>query len=40
VYAIVTGFGGVIDVKSAPDNGSTFAIYLPLAANLAPVLQE
>ena len=30
VYAIVTGFGGVIDVKSVPDEGSTFSIYMPL----------
>ena len=40
VYAIVTDFGGVIDVKSAPGEGTTFAIYLPLATSLAPVLQE
>ena len=31
VYAIVTDFGGAIDVKSVPDEGSTFSIYLPMA---------
>ncbi|HEV7390093.1 MAG TPA: ATP-binding protein, partial [Burkholderiales bacterium] len=31
VEAIVTDLGGAIDVKSARDQGSTFAIYLPLA---------
>jgi signal transduction histidine kinase len=30
VYAIVADWGGVIDVKSAVERGSTFAIYLPL----------
>ena len=30
VYAIVTDFGGAIDVKSVPDEGSTFSIYLPM----------
>jgi len=39
VHAIVTDFGGVIDVKSVPDEGSTFSIYLPLARSVAPVLQ-
>jgi PAS domain S-box-containing protein len=31
VYAIVTDLGGSIDVKSALKQGSTFAMYLPLA---------
>ncbi|MDB5921129.1 MAG: Histidine kinase [Betaproteobacteria bacterium] len=31
VYAIVVDLGGAIDVKSVPDEGSTFSIYLPLA---------
>jgi signal transduction histidine kinase len=31
VYAIVTDLGGSIDVKSAVKQGSTFAMYLPLA---------
>jgi len=31
VHAIVTNFGGAIDVKSVPEKGSTFSIYLPMA---------
>ncbi|HZF28885.1 MAG TPA: ATP-binding protein [Gammaproteobacteria bacterium] len=33
VYAIVADLRGVIDVKSAPDEGSTFSIYLPIGEN-------
>jgi CheY-like chemotaxis protein len=36
VYAIVTDSGGGIDVKSAHGQGSTFAIYLPLAEIALP----
>jgi PAS domain S-box-containing protein len=35
VYAIVTDSGGAIDVTSAPRQGSTFAIYLPLVTAAA-----
>ena len=31
VYAIVSDYGGAIDVKTAPGEGSTFSIYLPMA---------
>jgi signal transduction histidine kinase len=31
VYTIVSDFGGAIDVKSVPGDGSTFAIYIPMA---------
>ena len=37
VYAIMTSFEGAIDVKSVPDEGSTFSIYLPLAEVTATV---
>jgi signal transduction histidine kinase len=40
VYASVADLRGVIDVKSVPDEGTTFSIYLPMAdapdANAAP----
>ena len=31
VHAIVMDLGGVIDVKSVPEEGSTFSIYIPMA---------
>ncbi|HUL92284.1 MAG TPA: ATP-binding protein [Burkholderiales bacterium] len=31
VYAIVTEIGGVIDVETAPGEGSTFTVYIPMA---------
>ena len=31
VYAIVNDLGGAIDVRSVPNEGTTFSIYLPLA---------
>lgn len=37
VYAIVIDLEGAIDVKSVPDEGSTFSIYLPLAEVTATV---
>jgi len=32
VYGIVTGHGGLLDVKSAVGEGTTFSVYLPLPA--------
>jgi PAS domain S-box-containing protein len=41
VDAIVADLAGAIDVKSAPNQGSTFAIYLPLAdATASPPIQS
>jgi signal transduction histidine kinase len=37
VHAIVTDLGGAIDVRSAPNQGSTFAIYVPLVEIELPV---
>jgi predicted ATPase/signal transduction histidine kinase/GAF domain-containing protein/CheY-like chemotaxis protein len=39
VYAIVTDAGGAIDVHSIPEQGSTFAIYLPHVQDV-PVAEE
>jgi signal transduction histidine kinase len=36
VQAIVTDFGGAIDVKSAPGEGSSFSIYLPITDDCTP----
>jgi PAS domain S-box-containing protein len=40
VYAIVTDLAGAIDVKSVLTQGSTFAIYLPLAEIALPAAAE
>jgi signal transduction histidine kinase len=36
VHAIVADFGGAIDVKSAPGEGSSFSIYLPITDERTP----
>ena len=38
VHTIVADFGGTIDVKSVPEQGSTFSIYIPLAGGSDPAL--
>jgi signal transduction histidine kinase len=40
VYAIVTDLAGAIDVKSAREQGSRFAIYLPMANVPSPSVQR
>ena len=38
VYGIVAQSGGTIDVETAPEQGTTFTIYFPAAAEEAPAL--
>ena len=38
VRAIVEGHGGTVSVESAPDNGATFRVHLPVASSEAPSL--
>jgi PAS domain S-box-containing protein len=40
VHGIVTGYGGVISVKSEPDRGSIFEIYLPAVETAPPQTQR
>jgi PAS domain S-box-containing protein len=40
VYGIVHSHGGIIEVQSSPNEGTTFLIYLPASAECAPSTDE